>query len=167
MPSREGKKKKKNSFSFRGLLFWRRFFRRSRPFMQRDASKWPRSLQWSSAAPWLKMNFLFAVSLGPVAVCGNEKTEEFKVFFFCFIFGSLFVTAGLNKATWCCASFDFYACSFLRFPACYQLFIALELLSNCVNFMSDLLLQNNWAVVKKENTVRLQITKIITYFDQS
>lgn len=80
------RKKKKNSFSFRGLLFWRRFFRRSRPFMQRDASKWPRSLQWSSAAPWLKMNFLFAVSLGPVAVCGNEKTEEFKVFLFLFYF---------------------------------------------------------------------------------
>lgn len=157
MPSREGKKKKT---AFHSVAYYSEgdslddLVLSCKETLQSD-----RGAAVIIGSSVTKNEFSFAVSLGPVAVCGNEKTEEFKVFFFCFIFGSLFVTAGLNEATWCCASFDFYACSFLRFSACYQLFIALELLSNWVSFTSDLLLQNNWAVVKKENTVRLQITK--------
>lgn len=86
MPSREGKKKK-NSFSFRGLLFWRRFFRRSRPFMQRDASKWPRSLQWSSAAPWLKMNFLLRCRSAPSPCVGTKKQRSSRFSFFVLFLG--------------------------------------------------------------------------------
>lgn len=152
------RERKKNSFSFRGLLFWRRFFRRSRPFMQRDASKWPRSLQWSSAAPWLKMNFLLRCRSAPSPCVGTKKQRSSRFSFFVLFLGlflSLLAWTKLHDVVHRLIS----ACSFLRFSACYQLFIALELLSNWVSFMSDLLLQNNWAVVKKENTVRLQITK--------
>lgn len=113
-----------------------------------------------------KSEFSFAV----LPCVGTNKTAQFKVFFFflfCFIFGSLSLTTGLNEAAWCCASFDFYACSFFRFLACYQLFIALELLSNCVSLISDSLLQNNWAAVKKQTLSGPKLQKIITYFDQS
>lgn len=82
----ERERKKKNSFSFRGLLFWRRFFRRSRPFMQRDASKWPRSLQWSSAAPCLKMNFLLRCRSAPSPCVRTKKQRSSRFSFFLFYF---------------------------------------------------------------------------------
>lgn len=113
-----------------------------------------------------KNEFSFAVALVPVAVSGNEKTEEFKVFFFCFIFESLFVTTGLNEATWCCASFDFYACSFLRF-------LRVTSYSSLWNFCLT-----EWALWAtfcckiielrwKNKHCQAPNYKIITYFDQS
>lgn len=88
MPSSEGKKK--HGFSLRGLLFWRWFFRPSRPFMQRDASKWPRSCS----------------DLGQLAVLPGP-VQGFLLSFFIW---SLFLTAGLNEASWCHSSFAFSAC---------------------------------------------------------
>lgn len=114
-----------------------------------------------------KNEFSFAV---PPCV-GTNKTARFKVFFFSIFvlfLGLFFLTAGPNEAAWCCASFDFCACTFFRFLACHQQqFTALELLPNCVSFMSDSLLQNNWAAVKKTNTCQAPNYKIMTYFDQS